>query len=80
MEETNKPGTDLVTLAKTWIQRDYGFPLHFDEHDLWRRAGYAHRHHAKRAFDACVVDFKLVEGVDFLPSKVKNRRGRPSDS
>ena len=39
MEETNKPGTDLVTLAKTWIQRDYGFPLHFDEHDLWRRAG-----------------------------------------
>jgi hypothetical protein len=67
--------TDLVQVAKGWIQRDDQFPIDFDE--IWERAGYDHRYHAQRAFDKCVVNFGLSNGYDYTPLKVVRSDGLP---
>ena len=29
-------------------------PVDFDQ--IWKRAGYEHRHHAVRAFESCIIE------------------------
>jgi hypothetical protein len=53
-----------------WLQRGEQFPIDFDE--LWERAGYTIRPNAVRAFEACVVNFGLIEGKDYLSLKINN--------
>ena len=69
--------TDLVAIAKTWIQRGEQFPIDFDE--IWERAGYEHRKHAADALRRCFVNFGLVEGSDFIRISGESTGGRPKN-
>lgn len=73
LKMVNESSNNLVVVAKTWLQRDEQFPIDFNE--IWERAGYEHRHHAVRAFEACIVNFGLIEGKDHLPLKVSRPNG-----
>ena len=70
--------TDLMTIAKSWLQREEQFPIDFDE--IWERAGYARRDVATRAFEAATRNFKLVAGLDFSALKRESTGGRPSQT
>ena len=62
--------TDLMTIAKSWLQREEQFPIDFDE--IWERAGYARRDVATRAFEAAIRNFNLVDGIDYSALKRVN--------
>ena len=62
--------TDLMTIAKSWLQREEQFPINFDE--IWERAGYTLRQNAARAFELAMRNFKLVAGLDFTSLKMES--------
>ena len=62
--------SELVVIAKTWIQLDEQFPIDFEE--IWERAGYGLRINARAAFKMAIRNFNLVEGIDYSPLKVVN--------
>lgn len=70
-----RANNELVAIAKTWLQRDEQFPIDFDE--IWERAGYTERGNAKRAFEACVRNFSMMEGLDYLSFKMDRSDGLP---
>ena len=67
---------NLLAVAKMWLQRGEQFPIDFDE--LWERAGYDHRWKAKSAFERCINNFFLREGLDFTTVRLESTGGRPA--
>ena len=65
--------TDLMAIAKTWLQREEQFPIDFDE--IWERAGYTLRVNAVRAFEKCIANFALVASCDHLSLLITRSNG-----
>jgi phage anti-repressor protein len=70
--------TELVAIAKGWLESSEKFPINFD--DIWEKAGYDHKWKAKSAFSRCVVNFGLQEGIDFATVRLESTGGRPGQT
>lgn len=68
---------DLVAAARLWVESQEQFPIQFDE--MWGMAGYARRDAAMRAFNECVRNFNLTEGLEYstLKREIQSGPGRP---